>query len=466
MTASTPDRIHACTIVTVGFLPFARVFAQSFLEHHPDLRVTVLVVDDRDGTFHLAAEPFEVLHLRDIGVSLQEECRMAAIYDATEMACAFKPWLMRHLLDSGAEPVLYFDADIWVFGPLDDLADLARRHGVVITPHTTEPIPRDGWRPTEREILQVGAYNAGFVGMGAAGRRMTQWWSDRLRRDGIREVADMLFTDQRWLDFVPGYFPHVVLRDPTVNVAYWNIYGRELGQNADSITVNGERLRFFHFSGFDPSHPELLSAYSSIQPPPGSVLGRLCSDYARRLIIAGYGCEPSEYRYERLSNGIKLDRPMRRAYRAALIDAEVKGTPEPPNPFVTRGDDAFIEWLNTPPDGSVMVSRYWHQAYRFRPDLQAHFPDLTRRDVRRFIGWVTEFGWREFGAPAELMPTPAFIEVADVMEAEIRAETATDAKAARAKQGRADARMAKQQRGRIGRFARRLTDRLITMVRT
>jgi hypothetical protein len=110
--------------------------------------------------------------------------------------------------------VLYFDADVQVFGRLDDLGNLARHHGIVITPHTTEPMPRHGWRPTEREILQVGVYNAGFVGLGASGRKVTDWWSERPPRDGIRETAEMLFTDQRWLDFVPGYFRHHVVRDP------------------------------------------------------------------------------------------------------------------------------------------------------------------------------------------------------------------------------------------------------------
>ena len=37
-----------------------------------------------------------------------------------------------------------------------------------------------------------------------------------------------MFTDQRWVDFVPSLFDHLILKDPGCNVAYWNLHGREL----------------------------------------------------------------------------------------------------------------------------------------------------------------------------------------------------------------------------------------------
>ena len=37
----------------------------------------------------------------------------------------------------------------------------------------------------------------------------------------------MMFTDQRWIDFVPSLFDHFILKDPTYNVAYWNLHERD-----------------------------------------------------------------------------------------------------------------------------------------------------------------------------------------------------------------------------------------------
>src|SRR5262249_51277878 len=153
----------------------------------------------------------------------------------------------------------------------------------------------------------------------------------------------------RWLDFVPGYFGHHVVRAPTVNVAYWNLYSRELGRRDGRVTVNSQSLRFFHFSGFDPDQPGALSIYGSSLQVQDTVLAGLCHDYARRLLDAGYGREPAEYCYGWLTNGLKIDRPMRRAYREALLAAEANGTREPPNPFFPGEENVFIDWLNSLP---------------------------------------------------------------------------------------------------------------------
>ena len=43
-----------------------------------------------------------------------------------------------------------------------------------------------------------------------------------------------------------------VLRDPGLNVAYWNLHsGTYRGPADGSVQVGDRPLRFFHFSGFD-----------------------------------------------------------------------------------------------------------------------------------------------------------------------------------------------------------------------
>jgi hypothetical protein len=64
------------------------VFAESLLEHHPRACVSVLLVDERDRSVDRAGEPFDILHLSDVGIDRYEDWRMAMTYDATEMACA------------------------------------------------------------------------------------------------------------------------------------------------------------------------------------------------------------------------------------------------------------------------------------------------------------------------------------------------------------------------------------------
>ena len=67
---------------------------------------------------------------------------MAFMYDATELATAVKPCLLQHLLFERGEPaVTYLDPEIEVLAPIDDLDDLARRHGIVVTPRRLTPVP-------------------------------------------------------------------------------------------------------------------------------------------------------------------------------------------------------------------------------------------------------------------------------------------------------------------------------------
>jgi hypothetical protein len=55
------------------------------------------------------------------------------------------------------------------------------------------------------------------------------------------------------MDLAPVFFPTArLLRDPCYNVAPWNLTHRPVAGNlAQGLTLAGEPLRFFHFSGLD-----------------------------------------------------------------------------------------------------------------------------------------------------------------------------------------------------------------------
>ena len=55
-----------------------------------------------------------------------------------------------------------------------------------------------------------------------------EYWTERTTRDALRKVEAGYFTDQRWVDAVPVFFEHEVVRDLGCNVAYWNLHERTL----------------------------------------------------------------------------------------------------------------------------------------------------------------------------------------------------------------------------------------------
>jgi glycosyltransferase involved in cell wall biosynthesis/2-polyprenyl-3-methyl-5-hydroxy-6-metoxy-1,4-benzoquinol methylase len=403
--------VTACTIVARNYLAHARILAASFSAQHPNGVFTTLIIDDEERSVDDAAEPCRCLRLTDIGLAADEIGKLAAFYDVTELATAVKPPLLRHLLGAGAADVIYLDPDIKVYGSLEEAARLAGQHGIVITPHMLAPMPRDGRRVDEFHILAAGVYNLGFIAVGRSAAAFIDWWWDRTRREARIDPTRMMFTDQRWIDFAPSFFEHHILKDPTYNVAYWNLHERDVVWDGAQYLVDGAPLTFFHFSGFDPRKPYLLSKHQGIRPRillserPG--VARICREYLGDLQRAGVSRTSSlPYGWNTLPSGLPFDRPMRRLYREGL-DAFVEGAgPEPPCPFEPGMEARFIEWLNEPVAGGLRktVSRYLYGIHQDRPDLQHAFPDLAGADADLYFGWIRRDGVTQLNIPPALLP--------------------------------------------------------------
>ena len=347
-------RVRVCTTVTRSYLAHARVLAETFSAHHGGERIAVLITDDVERRVDPDREPFVVVRVEELGLPAEDLARMTAIYDAKELATAFKPWLLRLLLER--EPAAVFiDPDVQVFGSIDDLLETAALHPILLTPHSLTPIPFDGETPTELHVQRSGIFNTGFLGVGPGAEPFLDWLADRLRLDCIIDYGRGLFVDQRWIDFVPAYFEHLVVRDAGCNVAYWNLHERTLEERDGRVLVNGEPLKFFHFSGFHPDRPELLTSTASrIRPANDPVLARLCTEYAKLLLAHGFRDAIGEPYGLAASNGVPLTRARRRLYRAAVRLAEDGGS-RPPEPH----EPGFADWVAAAEHGQGVPASEW-----------------------------------------------------------------------------------------------------------
>ncbi|HEX4805468.1 MAG TPA: hypothetical protein VFU94_06175, partial [Conexibacter sp.] len=285
--------MNVCTIIAKNYLAHARVLAESFRRHHPDGRCHVLVIDETDGYVDPAREPFELVRPSEIGLDAWDEMRGA--YDVMELSTAVKPWLLRHMLrahDDGSG-IAYLDPDIQVTSRMAELEETLRARAIVLTPHVLHGMPRDGRKPSETDILMAGVYNLGFIGLANRddAHLVLDWWSERLLRDCHVAPERGLFVDQRWVDFVPGLASDLaILRDPTYNVAYWNLPERTLARDGrGGYLVDGEPLRFYHFSGYSPDRRTLLSKHQDrVVLADDPVLHELCDAYGDALVAAGF----------------------------------------------------------------------------------------------------------------------------------------------------------------------------------
>ncbi len=394
-----------CTIIAKNYVAYARVLARSFREHHPDGRCFTLVIDDVAGYLDPAAEPFELVTPGEIG--LDDFDAMAARYDVLELSTAVKPWLLRHLLhDRDLAKVAYLDPDIQVCSSLCEIDALLDDHEIALIPHLTEPIPRDGLKPSEGDILIAGSYNLGFVGLARGPRvdELLDWWSERLETECVVAPERGIFVDQRWMDFVPGFLERVaVVRDPGYDVAYWNLHSRPLQRRNGQLLAAGRPLRFMHFSGFDPLDPSRLSKHQNrIQLVAGEPLARLCEQYAECVLAEGHEqAREWPYTYAALPDGMPLDRVIRAAHASAVLEGAVRHSI-----FEPQGAGELLDWLTSPAQlgGAQGVNRYLAALHELHPGLADAFPDLDGRGGADLVAWARVYGRSEIPIPDALLP--------------------------------------------------------------
>ena len=412
--------MHACTVISRSHLARARVLARSFLEHHPGSTVHALVLDP-GPPLREPAEPFEVVVPQDL-FTLEEWGPLWFACSTAELTTAVQPRLLGQILGRYEETATYLDPGIRLYRSMDRLEELAGRHAVVFCPRVARPLPRDDRMPTELDVLRAGAYDPGLLSVGREARPFLDWWRQRVEQQCrmVSEQGDRI--GQPWVDLAPALFDCVVLKDATMNVSYWNLGERRLTTTGDGYLVDGEPLTSFHFSGYDPRFPWLLSRQAGRSPrtllSESPALRRLCDEYATELLAAGHD-EAASCQLDRatLPGGVVLDERARRVYRGALTPADSsRRLPEAPNPVASPAE--FVAWLREPEDPGhpAWLSRYLFRMYLEQRRLRRAFPRVPGEDLPRFLTWVRRHGAAEAGIPTALLP-PAEIEAPSALSA-------------------------------------------------
>lgn len=391
--------MRAGTIVASNYLEMARLLAQSFLDAHPGDTFVILLVDDLDvgRPVDRAGHPIEIARLADLPIAPAELDRMRTIYDVMELSTAVKPAFLTWLLERD-DLACYIDPDIYVYRSFTDLVAVARDVGIVLTPHVLDPIPRDGLAPSERQIMQSGIFNLGFIAVGRPARPMLDWWQERLLVDAVSDVEVNLFTDQRWIDWVPALFDHAVCRDPGMNIAWWNIHERRLDRRDGEVVANGSPVRFVHFSGYSPADPDTFSKHQVPVPRTahGGVIRELAEEYGAALLASGHGERISvPYQWATTADGLRLTPVLRSTVRRAVLGGERTGCEATlfdesvPSAFGPTAD-RFRAWLDEPVAGNAEVrfTRAEVGLWELHADLRAAFPDRDGVHAVHFRHWL------------------------------------------------------------------------------
>lgn len=343
------------TSVCANYTPKATVLAKTLKKFNPDAKFVLGLTETDIPAFVKANEAFDAILLSS-DLPIDDFRPFIFKHSIVEASTAVKGHMFLKLLElyPHEDKFVYLDPDIQVFSNLSELNTLLDSKDIVLTPHLSEP-ESEMSAILDNEIcaLKHGVFNLGFLAIrrSAQAHQFVSWWASRLLDFCYDDIPGGLFTDQRWIDLAPCFFDVYVLRHPGYNLAPWNLSKRKVAQENGHLLVNGEPLRFFHFSGFDSGANELM-------------VSKYCPDFKDPV-------------YKLRSEYILLQ--------------EEAG----------QSEIGLTKWSYSCYSNGIPISNKHRQYYRFTPGIQYRFPDpFDASDSKSFYDHVTNLSSQSF-APSE-----------------------------------------------------------------
>lgn len=263
--------------------------AASLRRSHPRLPLYFLLAGPSRPMPRLERLGARIMPLAEL--RLRGAAAMLLRYSPKELCAALKPALLRELFRRGHRTAVFLDPDMLVLDSLDPLLEAAAAHSLTLTPHLLPEAADAPGKALERALLLAGMFNGGVIGASCNEEtlRFLDWWARRLRTHSIDNVRDGFHCDQRWLDLAPAFVADLcILRDPGVNAAYWRLKWLRVEQQSEAFFINGEPLRLFHFSGYDPRRPWEATRFRPGWRVEESGLAELFRLYQDLLLKAGW----------------------------------------------------------------------------------------------------------------------------------------------------------------------------------
>jgi len=206
-----------CTLTTASHLYKCAVLAKSLKQF--GYKLFVCQIDKTINASNDASYNFETIVLSGLG---EEVGVLKRRYQKDQWRWALKPILMRHLLTTTSENVVYVDNDFYFVNSPIEVNDQLGKFDVLLTPHhyCHEPNEAPNWFEAN---FRVGLYNAGFVAANQNGLAALEWWSRCCQYNMKKSAWRGLYDDQKYLDLLAVKFPKIGVLDPSrFNVAGWN----------------------------------------------------------------------------------------------------------------------------------------------------------------------------------------------------------------------------------------------------
>lgn len=263
------------TSICANYVHKARTLAQSVKKHIPDAKMVLCLVE-REIDSRIPCEYFdEIVLAKDAWEGNFDQFIFK--HAIVEASTSVKGQFFRYLMDRYTEEdkFVYLDPDCYVYGDLVELREELNKNAIVMCPH----LLRAGNVAMELSSTAHGVYNLGFLGISRSeeGRKCIDWWAERLSMYCYDDIGSGIFTDQKWFDLVPCFFEAKIFKHNGYDFAPWSLMGCHVTQDEKGYYVEGDPLRFIHFSGYGPSAETCMDEWL---PEEGQLFRQLYAEYS------------------------------------------------------------------------------------------------------------------------------------------------------------------------------------------
>lgn len=299
------------TSICTNYAHKARTLAESVKRHIPDAQFLVCLTE-REKPAAMDYKYFDdVVLSKDMWEGNFD--RFIFKHTIVEASTSVKGQFFRYLLKRfpEEEQFVYLDPDCCVYSDFAELKELLKTRPIVLCPHLLQP----GNIDMELSSTAHGVYNLGFLAVNHSeeAEQFINWWADRLYLFCYDDIQRGIFTDQKWIDLAPCFFDVEVFKHKGYDFAPWSLLNCGMTKDGEDYLIQGDPLRFIHFSGYGASARKCMRDWLPEGPHPFKELyeeyGRIHDRNNRD------GVSNVTWSYSRYYSGEKVNDGLRARYR-------------------------------------------------------------------------------------------------------------------------------------------------------